>query len=73
MGDFPNPQQKYAGTGENTNIVIVVIFLLQIKLSKKFSSKLFGIVSTQILNLEVNGASFGYLKDICKISVGSHI
>ena len=26
MGDFTQPQQKYAGTGENCNIAIVVIF-----------------------------------------------
>ena len=26
MGDFPQPQQKYAGIGENCNVVITVIF-----------------------------------------------
>ena len=26
MGDFAQAQQKYAGTGENCNIVITVIF-----------------------------------------------
>jgi len=26
MGDFTQPQQKYAGTGENCNIAIPVIF-----------------------------------------------
>ena len=26
MGEFTQPQQKYAGTGENCNIVIAVIF-----------------------------------------------
>ena len=28
MGDSTKPQQKYAGTGENCNIVIAVIFTL---------------------------------------------
>ena len=26
MGDFPRPQKKYAGPGDNCDIVIVVIF-----------------------------------------------
>ena len=26
MGDFPQPQQKYAGTGEKCNSIIAVIF-----------------------------------------------
>ena len=26
MGDFPQPQQKYAGTGENGNFEIAVVF-----------------------------------------------
>ena len=45
MGDFTQPQQKYAGTGENCNIAIPVIFYPVIK-------TLFGYVSTQILILE---------------------
>ena len=31
MGDFTQPQQKYAGTGENCNIAIPVIFYPVIK------------------------------------------
>ena len=31
MGDFTQPQQKYAGTGENCNIANVVIFYPGIK------------------------------------------
>ena len=31
MGDFNQPQQKYAGTGENCNIAIPVIFYPVIK------------------------------------------
>ena len=26
VGDFPQPQQKYAGTGENGNFEIAVVF-----------------------------------------------
>ena len=40
MGDFTQPQQKYAGTGENCKIAIAVIVYPGIKR-----------VSTQILNL----------------------
>ena len=32
MGDFTQPQQKYAGTGENCNIAIAVIFFPGIKI-----------------------------------------
>ena len=28
MGDFTQPQQKYAGTGANCNIVIAIILIL---------------------------------------------
>ena len=31
MGDFTQPQQKYAGTGENCNIASAVIFYSGIK------------------------------------------
>ena len=31
MGDFTQPQQKYAGTGENCNIAIAVTFYPGIK------------------------------------------
>ena len=31
MGDFTQPQQKYAGTGENYNFAIAVIFYPGIK------------------------------------------
>ena len=31
MGDFTQPQQKYAGTGENCNIAIAIIFYPGIK------------------------------------------
>ena len=31
LGDFTQPQQKYAGTGENCNIAIAVIFYPEIK------------------------------------------
>ena len=31
MGDFTQPQQKYAGTGENCNFAIAVIFYPGIK------------------------------------------
>ena len=48
MGDFTQPQQKYAGTGENCKIAIAVIFYPGIKS-----------VSTQVLNLraEINFAN----------------
>ena len=35
MGDFTQPQQKYAGTGENCNIAIAVIFYPGIKTLQK--------------------------------------
>ena len=36
MGDFTQPEQKYAGTGENYNIAIPVIFYPVIKTLWKF-------------------------------------
>ena len=51
MGDFTQPQQKYAGTGENCNIVIVIIFYPIIQTFLIFLCLLFGFVSTQILNM----------------------
>ena len=36
MGDFTQPQQKYAGTGENCIIAIAVIFYPGIKLYENF-------------------------------------
>ena len=35
MGDFTQPQQKYAGTRENCNIAIAVIFYPEINFKKK--------------------------------------
>ena len=32
MGDFTQPQQKYAGTGENCNIAITAFFILETKI-----------------------------------------
>ena len=29
MGDFPQPQQKYTGTGENGNFEIAIVFTLK--------------------------------------------
>ena len=41
MGDSTKPLQKFAGTGENSNIAIAVIFYLGIKLYENFcASKL---------------------------------
>ena len=45
MGDFTQPQQKYAGTGENYNIAIPVFFYPGIKTL----CLLFGYVNTRIL------------------------
>ena len=45
MGDFTEPQQKYAGTGENCNIVITVIFY-QVNKTNQFLYILFEFVST---------------------------
>ena len=41
MGDFTQPQQKYAGTGENCNIAIAVIFYPGIKTLYKHSNSKF--------------------------------
>ena len=35
MGDSTQPQQKYAGTGENCNIVIAVNFANMLKIVQK--------------------------------------
>ena len=51
MGDFTQPQQKYAGTGENCYIAIAVIFYSVIKTLWKLLCLLFGFCHTQILNL----------------------
>ena len=51
MGDFTQPQQKYAGIAENCNIVIPVIFYPVIKTLRKFLCLLKRCVSTQIWNL----------------------
>ena len=41
MGDFTQPQQKYAGTGKNCNVSIPVIFYIVKKtLGIKFESRI---------------------------------
>ena len=42
MGDFTQPQQKYAGTGENCNIAIPVIYPV-IKLYENFCAYYLGV------------------------------
>ena len=66
MGDFTQPQQKYAGTGENCNIAIPVIFYPVIKSLWKLLCLLFGCVSTQILNLRAENNFANMLKIVQK-------
>ena len=44
MNDFPQPKQKYAGTGENWNFLNAVIFYPTNKTFWNFSYMLFGFV-----------------------------
>ena len=62
MGDFTQPQQKYAGTGENCNIAIPVIFYPVLKL-------LFGCISTQMsgTKFESRKQFYKYVKNCPKI------
>ena len=57
MGDFTQPQQKYAGTGENCNIAIVVIYLSWNKNSMKILVHL--IREKSILQIFQRGRLFG--------------
>ena len=66
MGDFTQPQQKYAGTGENCKIAIPVIFYPVIKYLCKLLCLLFGCVSTQILNLRAENNFANMLKIVKK-------
>ena len=62
MGDFTKPQQKYAGSGENDNMIIAVIFNLVNATFLKFSCILIGFVSTQIFNFKQTTILQIYLK-----------
>ena len=62
MGDFTQPQQKYAGTGENCNIAIPVIFYPVRKSLRKLLCISFGCVGTQILNLRAENNFANMLK-----------
>ena len=68
MGDSTLPQQKYAGTGENSNIVITVICYNVIQTFWDFSCTLFGFVSTQSLILRTTKKNEKF-KNIPKFSV----
>ena len=54
MGDSTWPHQKHAGTGENRDIVIAVILYPVNQTFWIFLCILFGLVSTQILDLSAN-------------------
>ena len=53
MGDFTQPQQKFAAAGKNFDFVIAVNFFPVKKLSD-FLCILFGVVSNKIFNLGTN-------------------
>ena len=67
MGDTT----KYAGTGENCNIVITAIFPPVNKIFWKFSCILFEFVSTQILKCKPKFCK--YLVNILKFRIGTQI
>ena len=69
MGDFPKPQQKYAGTGGNGNFEIAVILSSEIKTLWKLLCILFGCVSTQISNLRAKINLSNMLKKIAQSNI----
>ena len=69
MGDFTQPQKKYAGTGKNCNIVIPVIIYPVMKTLRKFLCLSFGCASPQIFNSRAKKNNFANMLKIVQKSV----
>ena len=67
FGDFTQPQQKYAGTGENCNIVIPFIFLSSNKNFMKNVVLIIWVCKHSDIKFESREQFFKYVKYCPKI------